>query len=748
MLDARARWRSAWPRVCAMLGAVVAFGVMSADGASMLTYRTSWIGNTFGGAPGPNGQRQWVQMDIEAIAAGADGTVYTNAPWDEAGGELGAWRDGHVTYGMQTHGWGNGGGDAIAVNSRYVYASASIDNEGGNLVGRGDYPEKGRRWTGVTRRKVGDIAEGVPFAGGRGNAGNAVARSFLIVNEVGEKVDAGIRGLAADDRTLYVANQFTNEIRTYDAMTMQAGASWQADHPGALALAPDGSLWAIVDIQSATPRLAHYSATGTVLRDKIALPPGVVPVSIAFDQKGRLLIADNGQRQQILVFATGADGWHLDATLGEARGILSGTPGVPGPQRFNGLTSVAADPHGNVYVSMDGRGPRTIGTDNGGVGDGAVLEGYGPDGHRLFSLQGLMFVDGADVDRGDVSADGNTLSVFTGTWHFVLDLSKTVPGSEWKAAGYTADRFRYADDALYEAGRSERGMPMVRRIDGKRFVFYTDMYSDFVKIYRFDAAHDGETAIPSGLVSAHPLPWPPQRPEHSAWIWRDGNGDGAPEAGEFQALGSAEDASCWYVDMRGDIWEGLGEHGLRRYRMQGLDRIGNPRYDFAHSSTEALPAPFTRVARIQYVPETDTMYLAGASAQYAWDEHDWNGTGKLIARFDHWSTHPELRYTIAVDSWGPKAAPTEGMTQEGDYLFVVERVGGTVRVYDAEKGVPVGEIHPGPEVGSTSGWTDVQMPITAYRRANGEYLVFVEEDERGKVMMYRWTPDKPAAAHS
>jgi len=30
--------------------------------------------------------------------------------------------------------------------------------------------------------------------------------------------------------------------------------------------------------------------------------------------------------------------------------------------------------------------------------------------------------------------------------------------------------------------------------------------------------------------------------------------------------------------------------------------------------------------------------------------------------------------------------------------------------------------------------------VTAYRRSNGEYLVFVEEDARGKVMMYRWKP--------
>lgn len=744
LLDTRARWRAVGLRMRTVLAVAAAFCVMSADGASMLSYRTSWIGNTYGGAAGPNGQSQWAQIAIEAIAVGANGTVYTNTPWDEAGGELGAWHDNHVTYGMQTHGWGNGGGDAIAVNSRYVYASASIDNEGGGLVGRGDYPEKGRRWVGITRRRVDNIAEGAPFAGGRGNSNSVVARSFLIVDEVGDHVDAGIRGIAADERILYIADQYTDTIRTYDAMTMQAGASWEAKRPGALALAPDGSLWGVLGIQTPSPHLEHWSATGTVLHDKVPLPADAIPVSLAFDAKGRLLVADDGPRQQVLIYAKGDAGWHADGTLGELHGILSGTPGVPGPQRFNGLTSVAADAHGNVYVSMDGRGPRVIGTDNGGVGDGAVLEGYSPDGKRLFSEQGLLFVDGADVDRGDVSADGNTVSVLTGTWHFMLDLSKTAPGSEWHAAGFTADRFRYPGDPLYHAGRSERGMPLVRRIEGRRFVFYTDMYSDYVKVYRFDAVHNGEIAIPAGLVGSRKIFWPPHQPEHSEWIWRDTNGNGTVDAPEFEQSGTPGEASAWYVDLHGDVWQGQGEHGIRRYRVNGLDPVGNPRYDYAHTNAYPLPAPFTRVARVLYVPDTDTMYLAGASADHPWDNDDWNGTGKLIARYDHWSTHPQLRYQIGVDSWGPKAVRTAGLTQEGDYLFVVEGLSAAVRVYDANTGAPVGEIRPGPEVGAVSGHIDVPMPVTAYRRANGEYLVFVEEDNMGKVLMYRWTPGATA----
>lgn len=70
---------------------------------------------------------------------------------------------------------------------------------------------------------------------------------------------------------------------------------------------------------------------------------------------------------------------------------------------------------------------------------------------------------------------------------------------------------------------------------------------------------------------------------------------------------------------------------------------------------------------------------------------------------------------------------------EGRYLFGVEPVG-IVHVYDKENGRELGVIKPGPEVGRASGWVDVPFGISAHHRDNGEYLIFVEEDTRGKVI--------------
>ncbi len=57
---------------------------------------------------------------------------------------------------------------------------------------------------------------------------------------------------------------------------------------------------------------------------------------------------------------------------------------------------------------------------------------------------------------------------------------------------------------------------------------------------------------------------------------------------------------------------------------------------------------------------------------------------------------------------------------------------------DAEVGV----FDPGETVGGNknTGWMDVMTGITAHCRKNGEYLVFVEEDYKAKVLLYRWKP--------
>ena len=54
----------------------------------------------------------------------------------------------------------------------------------------------------------------------------------------------------------------------------------------------------------------------------------------------------------------------------------------------------------------------------------------------------------------------------------------------------------------------------------------------------------------------------------------------------------------------------------------------------------------------------------------------------------------------------------------------------------------VGNLIPTSEVGGieNTGWVDMPYAISAFKRSNGEYMVFLEENHKDKVLLYRWTP--------
>ena len=737
---------------CASL---VALASVTSDRAhaeeTQLAAKTSWIGNTYG-----YGDGSWVQINITAIAVSPDGKVYTNAPWDESGAEISVYQNGKVLgFAGGTHGWGNSGGNAIALNHRYMFAAVSVGNEKGHLVAAGVWPEKGRQWYGITRREIADPKRDAPFQPlpKPADPHAQFAASFLKINDVPvpsvasadatTDTSAEIGGLAANDTTLYASNTMRDRIEVYDAGSMLQRTGWDAPAPGRLALAGDGSLWALTDTRGGrTPRIAHYTASGQPLDDAPVFSDDTVAVDIAVDPHGRLLVADNGPRQQILIYTKDGGRYRQSATLGERGGIFAGVAGQPGPQRFNGLTGVAVDARGNVYVSTNGIGPpdRANGK-NGpiGAGLGATLESYAPDGRRLWQLQGLLFVDGAWIDPSHPDI------VYTGNKRFELDLSKPA-GEDWTYAGFLSNRFRYPDDPVFHTDQWP-GLPIVRKLKDRTFLFLMDMYADHLKIYRFDPQHGGEIAIPSGFIAgrAKDVTGIPNAPPGGDWIWRDRNGDGRFDADEFEPNTTGAKLAGgwgWWVDTTGDIWRTRDTKGIDRFRFGGLDAKGNPVYAYSDLTVYPMPPPFTELRRAIYEPDTDSLYVTGYTADAPPDRAFWKEAGRVLVRYDRWSSgKPQPRYTIVLP-WETRTQPVAtaaGLAVAGQYLFVVEPVG-AVHVYDRDSGREVGVIRPGPEVGRASGWVDVPFGVTAFRRANGEYLVFVEEDARGKVTMYRWKP--------
>lgn len=695
---------------------------------------TSWIGNSYGGA------KQWVQQDIRAMTVMPDGTVFTNVEWDEAGGNAGEFRDGAlIRYALHMHGWGNGGGTAVAANSRYVYLGVSVSNEGGKLIDAETWPPKESKWFGISRRLRSDISKGAPFEGGKGGKGDTLKSAFRVVAEVPDRAKKPIAGLAANDSQVFVADPYVNAVKVYDAETMQFMTEWKVEQAGPLALDASGGLWMLQRKTEAAPAsLTCFDMNSGDIRTTHTFGPEAQPLAFCVSQNGRILVADDNAAQQVRVFSVKKDGTFAAAgTFGEQGGIASGKLGAFGDRKLNRVTALGVDAKDNLYVAHDAQSG----------GGGTVLESYRlVDGELNWRLFGLTFVDMADIDAA------SDTDVFTKEEHFRLNYTHPA-GREWSYAGYTIDAFQYPQDPrlhLWSAGA------WVRHIGGARVLFVNDMNAERLQVYRFDEKTTGEVAIPSGLFAKNHIKtddnWPPNQPEKGEWIWRDGNGNGAFDTGEFATHDGTDAPSSqgWWVDRQGGVWLATEKQGLRYFPCGGLDASGNPQWGFATLQTFPHPEGFREVKRLRYDAASDTLYLGGTTDTEK-NQH-WKPMGPVLACYDGWlHGDKKLRWRVTLPyargSSGHESCEPMGFDVTGDFIFVPivgasKKEGvktGRVEVFRAKDGSAVGHLEPGEEVGEV-GLQDIRETLTAHRRANGEYIVLIEDDYKSKVVMYRWKP--------
>ena len=706
-----------------------------------LTYSTSWIGNTFGGEVVPGiPYHKHVQISADDVFVAPDGTVYTDTNWDENGYEAGFYREGDVRGALEelSHGWGRGGGAAVTANDRYVYAAMTQSGDDGankdlNANGLRQYPDPKTLWYCV--RRFTREGRSAPFTTGIGWKNDILLVNPAVQDQSGQYPDLAAKGLAADSRRLYVSDPAHHQVRVFDTETMAPLTAWPCDHPGKLALDPAGRLWVLPSGDGPNRRIFCLDThSGARLPQTITGPPGWNPLGIATDVHGHLLVADSGPDQNVKIYSVSPSlrSPALLKTFGVRGGIQAAPSGQVGAQRFNRPVGGGRDRLGRLYVYSSGSV----------AGGGSVIESYAPSGKRLWRLLGLEFIDCAEPDPLSET------DVYTKEEHFVMDYAQPA-GQQWTYQGYTVNPFRYPDDPRVHTGTTS---VFVRRIGGKRFLFTTDMYSAELAVFRFPAGTGSETVIPAGMFAKGHFTegktvWPAVQPAKGEWIWRDSNGNGQMEASEFAQPGTGKDAPDswgWSVDDFGDVWQATARDGLREFPCLGLDSHGSPIYSYATLKTLPMPAPFVELCRAEYVPETDTLYLAGYTTEHPHTGGEWGTVGTEVVRYDGWSKGdrtPAQRIVLPYDGKRDPQVYIKAMCLAGDYLFAVEsRDPERVFVYNIRTGALQGTMQPDKTVGKSSGWVDTPYGIRAFKRANGEYLIFVEEDLDAKVILYRWRP--------
>ncbi len=698
--------------------------------AQTLTYKSSWLGNSDGTPVGH------IMHNLDSLFVASDGKCYAATGWDEGGSNVLVFSptDGSIICRPSESGtgsWGRSSNGVATGNGAYVYHS--MKQGGGYGTGTNSYG--GKQFPGTSAWQVIRRANLSDGSGAGFTKGNGVDGSYLVVSTgVNAKP---VVGLAFNNNEIYAVDSNTNRIKVYNATTMSATVvrSWAITDPGKISIDSAGCIWML---QPTNKKLVRYSKTGVLQSQSITFGAAIKPRGFGIDPVlNRILVANDGVDQNILIYTGITTTPVANGTFGVTGGILAGTGpliGTVGPLRFNRPMGVGVDNAGNTYVGCDGHA---------GGGGGTVIEKYDGSGNLLWNKIGLEFVDVADT------APSSEIDVYTKEEHFVMDYSKTIAGTEATYQGYTVNQFKYPNDPRGFNLGGLTSTTTVRELGGKRFLFVGNMYGAFPAIYRFNAATDGETAIPCGYFgsSESTTTWPAIRPAAtSKWYWCDANGNGDFDSNEF-TISPPADYGQWRVDNQGTIWcAAWSNNEIYKIPFGGLNATGSPIYNYSGFVTIPAPSIFTELNMIHYEDATDTMWLSGYTTT---NPHTPDGfgrsaiVGKEIVRYDNWSTGnrtANLRIVLPYDTTASPGILSKCMTVCGGYVFAGELYSATIHVYDRTTGVKVGQLTPGSEIGSQVGWIDIVEGIRVTKRSNGEYLVFVEDDGYAKVVMYRWNP--------
>lgn len=520
--------------------------------------------------------------------------------------------------------------------------------------------------------------------------------------------------------------------------------------PGPMTFDKRGDLWIIqrgndhpgAALTAAYPAAVRcYTPDGTFTGREITdvINPAAIGYDVAHD---RLLVGENGPDLNVRVYAGLDSRPVLAQTFGVKGGIYAGDhpgrvndPSAGGGARFAGIAGVGVDDQGTLYVGGGFQGTDLRAFEADDTGSWRYAE-------AAWQLNSLMFCNTYDVDP---DSDGRDIY---GTFnHVALDLAKTAAGTEQRYVAYNWD--------LRTRGRPDRAgssQSILRRLGPDRgLVMVTSGQGQVgdIRLFRYD----GHLAIPCGGTR-----------DHGTILWIDADGDGRDDPDELTTMASP---IGWItglcIDTKGDIWAANATTGgcfMRRFFFKGMSDKGVPLYDGRKGEGyEDIRFPeegdktnaWGMACRLDYDAERDILVATYPAAPRKGDAD--LTAPYFFARYDDWSKGnrlPRWKQRALEPSANPDFFMYEvnifphrgymGMQIAGDYVFCAYLFG-EVHVFDLATGKLVEILSVGPECNGQSAWEDAAMGLRAFRRSDGEYLIFTENSGwGGKNNFFRWKP--------
>lgn len=207
---------------------------------------------------------------------------------------------------------------------------------------------------------------------------------------------------------------------------------------------------------------------------------------------------------------------------------------------------------------------------------------------------------------------------------------------------------------------------------------------------------------------------------------------------------------CWYVDTIGNIW--YYSTSIQKYNYIGLVN-GLPAWDTTNAITYDRPSQFTEIRRLWYEPRTDEMYITGNSVSNPKPTGEFGGLGTTMIKYNNWTTTKDIQWTriLELDTVSTQGHTPAAWYHAGDYIFYVAGVREPRPIYviSKESGTIIGNIYPSSHVGGDRtyhssygylGVIDLVYSLTAMKRSNGAYYIFLENDLTARNFLYIWCP--------
>jgi len=680
-----------------------ATAVASAAAGPASSPAATYLGNSHS-----SGKVGSIPQSLMDLAVSSDGVLVSGSSWAENAHDARVYdTTGSITgtrgypLGPYTQTRSSGGIYGVAVDWNYIYAISGLDVI---RYSRADWLDPANvTWadngsnTGVSPLAVDPIGPGHLM-------GIAVCGSYLYVSDPGNGAGLLDHGDTSPN---------TSQIKQIGPLSPtglgSVTRSWTVPRARTLTCDRDGDIWVLQQAVSgrrsaAAPAAARYTPNGTLLA-KISLRGE--PLDIAADPKSDHIYAtDDGRDQDVKIYDYSGK---VTGTIGVRGGYLARTPGLLGPLRFCGPRSVAIDGSGDVYIGQSGLPGvgQEAWSDPGPI---AIISELAPNhSTQLWSDYAAAF-----ADVGSPSSNGTR---FYGR-HMEYILSR----GRYQPYAYTVDPYTYPWDNRIGADGDVYGQnTRVWDADGHRYLMMVGPFFNLFRIYMMKGdiaepvvAFNNNTTLTTNHATARV--------------------DSNPRRNNV--------ATDWWLDDAGNVWS-VGGGQIWRYRLQGFQVNGTPRYDFHHVDVYPLPGALSQGVRRIVVAGHD-IWMSGFAPDDPNPSADWDGwksLGRHLVEYTSLPTRsrwpePSWKRTLAYPAGNSSqfSYPTSfavGLAQKQialGWLYSNSTNQGFLQLYSSTTGTPERTIDPpAPTLGSV-GWFDMMRSLNY---VNG--WIWAEDDLNGKI---------------